>query len=1473
MKMLRSFACFCVMFFFCVELNAQEFSNKGKDFWLGYGYHVAFSGNTQDMVLYFTSTENASVKVEIPAVGYSVTYSVIANQVTVSQPIPKTGAQDARVTGPGTFNTGIHITSDKAVVAYAHIYNASVSGASLLFPTNTLGKEYYSVIYTQNSNSDLANSFFFVVATEDNTTVEITPSAANKNALPVGTPSYVTLNKGQIYSVLGTTAVNATGIKYTGTDLTGSRIRSVSNNAGGCKPIAVFSGSGKISIGGTNQGSADNLFAQAFPSKAWGLKYLTSPTGTQPNNYFRVCVKDPTTVVKLNGVALPAASLINGFYYEFKNAGGTTAATPNLIESDKPILVAQYCTTQGMDGNSNASPYGDPEMIYLSPVEQTINNITLYSANKNAILQSYINVIIKNGGINSFTLDGVKPLASAFKTHPGDAGYSYATFSVSSGASHTLYSDTGYNAIAYGFGSAESYGYNAGTNIIDLNPPVSIQNEYASTNITYSATCSNSPFKVNLSLPYQPSKIALDFNGTPNLVGTAPFTYDPVSFDSSYLLNGKTYYVYRVPASFKFNSSGTYPVKITTTSSAASSDGCGTNDQQELTDNIIVNDPPTVDFSITSNGCINSPVSFKDLTNGGRPVIKWIYDFGDGTSSVLQNPDKTYSAAGNYAVKLMAVSDFGCITTLTKTVPVSAKPVPSFSIPALTCVNNNIVITDGSTISPGVASNTIAKWKWNLDNGAGEIVETNSVNPAFTYTTWGIKDVTLVTESNTGCLSDTFRITPALRINPYPKVGYIIPEVCLADASAPFKDTTTIADGSEASFIYLWKLNDGLTPVTPSPSFSTSTLKDPAPKYNNFGNYTVSLRVTSNKGCIDSLSKSFTVNGSIPNPSFAVQQQNPLCSNDSIRIINTSTVDFGGVTRLDIYWDTIAAPGVKVPDESPANPKTYANLYTNFYNPASKNFAIKLVAFSGQSSSCSRSITKIITVNNSPGVSFSAMRGICLDAAPRQITQGSFVSALPAVGTYSGSGINTVGLLDPTIPGVGIDTLKYFVKNSAGCKDSAFKSIVVWPSPVAKWGVASPLCEKNNIAFTDSSVANYSNIATRNWIFGDNTSQTNTSNAVFVKQYAAANTYTATLKVITDSGCVSMVNQQTIKVNPLPKVNFTLPEICLPDGNGTFNDLSTITDFSEAGFLYKWNFGDPNDPSVSLLKNPVHRYTALGPYNVQLVITSKDGCVDSSTKSLTTVYPWPKANFVANPAEICLGDPIQFTDLGDGKTSAAVSWNWNLSGGTTSTLQNPVKQFNDSGTFTISYYFFNAQGCVSDTLSKQVVVHPYPVLDLIPSIKVLEGGSTPLKPLKVFGNNLVYDWSPATYLNNDTDSIPISTPLGDITYRLNLTGIGGCMVTDTVFIKVLLAPVIPNAFSPNGDGINDRWKILYLESYPGATIDVYNRYGQLIYSRVGYSDNWDGTVNGTPLPIGTYYYVLNPKNGRKIVTGSVTIIR
>ena len=295
---------------------AQDFSNKGKDFWVGYGYHqqmIGGGGGSQQMVLYFAADQTTNVTVTIPALGYTATYTVPANTVVTSNPLPKTGAQDARLTAESTSpeDKGIHIVSDKPIVAYAHIYNQNVSGATILFPTATLGKEYYSVNFTNISNTSNSNCWFYVIAVDTGTTtVEITPSAATINHA-AGIPFTVNLTQGQVFNIMGQMSGNV------GVDLTGSKIRTITTGNNSCKRVAVFSGSGRISItcnGGSS--SSDNYMVQSFPKTAWGKKYLTASTSSpMARNIFRICVTNPATVVTVNGSPI-GVPLQSGFYYE-----------------------------------------------------------------------------------------------------------------------------------------------------------------------------------------------------------------------------------------------------------------------------------------------------------------------------------------------------------------------------------------------------------------------------------------------------------------------------------------------------------------------------------------------------------------------------------------------------------------------------------------------------------------------------------------------------------------------------------------------------------------------------------------------------------------------------------------------------------------------------------------------------------------------------------------------------------------------------------------------------------------------------------------------------------------------------------------------------------------------------------------------------------------------------------------------------
>ena len=1004
-----------------ISVNGQGFSNRGKDFWVGYGFHEAMianytTPNKQDMVLYFTSDVSATIKVEIPAVGWVKTYTIAANSVVVSDPMPKTGAQDARLFTEGISNKGIHITSDKPIVAYAHIYNQSVSGATLLFPVNTLGQDYYSLNFTQKSNIDFSSSWSFVIATEDGTAVEITPSASTFTHA-AGVSFIVLLNKGQIYNLMGTTNGKS------GVDLTGTRIRSVSSSSTGCKRIAVFSGSGRVAINcGGNPTSSDNFIQQSFPQIAWGKKYVTVPTSKLTNNYFRIAVSDPSTVVKINGVI--ATGIINNFYYQI------LTNTPQDITADKPIMVAQYITSTDYNnspicGNSNNNN-GDPEMIYLSPVEQTIDKITLNSTGFFNINSHYINVVLKTAAINSFTLDGVNK-ATNFVTHPVDPAYSYAVFAVLQGR-HTLKADSGFNAIAYGYGNYESYGYNAGTNLRDLNQFITLQNQFATVN--YPATCQNTPFALAVTIPYQPSTMTWDFGGNLNLSPNANVTKTNPVADSIFIKDGVTLYQYKIPGLYKFTTVGTYPIKIIITSST----GGGCSGQQELVYDVDVASPPTSDFKIKFDGCPADTVFFSDSSSStGRLITKYLWNFGDNTTDTSRNPSKLYANTGQYTINHSVINDIGCSASNVNSLNIYAKPVAIFSLPTSVCLNTQVTATDNSTISTG----SIVKWYWNFGNG-DSITKTNNSPVKTIFNVADTFNVKLQVENNSGCKSNI--ATNQIIVSAIPIANFILPKICISDPFANFQDSSYVPGNNSATLSYLWDFGDS-TNATPG-NANTSTNKNPQHKYIAPGTYKVTLIVSNSAGCNATKSKNLVVSNA-PTADFIFVNNDTLCSNISVSIKNSSIITTGNISKIELTWDTVNAPLIIQIDSTPVAGEVYTNLYTPKSTFAT--YYIKLKAYSG--ASCSTTKTLPVTISPTPKVVFDKVNPFCLSDAPRQISEGRDTVGVVGLFSYVGLGITSDGIFSPSVAGVGKKEILYVYKTIIGCADSAKQIIEVIKDP------------------------------------------------------------------------------------------------------------------------------------------------------------------------------------------------------------------------------------------------------------------------------------------------------------------------------------------------------------------------------------------------------------------------------------------
>lgn len=1180
------------LLFWGVNSNAQDFSNKGKEFWIAYPAHIDGTGSV--MGIYITSDENASGTISYG--GITIPFAVTANQVT-RKFLGSSGAVDGTnvpaylSTSDGIqTNAGIHIVSDKAVVVYSHIIRSARSGATLVLPVPVLGTEYLVPSYQSvASSNNSANGEVAIIATQANTVVEITPSIKGIAGKPAGTKFQITLaNPGDAYQFQGTTMG----------DLSGTVIKSI-----GCKPIAVFSATTWSVFDCGNAGSGDNLYQQLFPTRSWGKQFITAPFINRPYDIYRIYVQDPSAQITVtdNGITKPLSGYNStGRFYEYKTSN------PVFINSDQPISVAQYIVSQacksgcnGSSNNANQSCMADPEMILLNPVEQTLKDVTFFSAHQNFVppgqtnvVLHFVNIIIDSKYKSTVKIDNQAP-ASSFTDIPG-TNYAYLQENVTTSSAtnpvHRVTADTTFSVLVYGYGNVESYGYNGGTNVKDLYQFASIQNQYATVDVP--STCKNSPFQFYMTFPYQPTQINWVFGVALNSQGIQDTTLNNPVADSAYWVNGKQVYRYRLPSTYQIKQTGTYPIKVIAQNPTP--EGC--SGEQQIDYDLKVLEKPNADFAYTTAGCLGDSVHFTNQSNAyGRAVLRWLWDFGDRQTAAVSDPGHTYTAANSYKVNFNLITDIGCLSdTATKTVQINSLPVVRFGVSAPTCAGRDIQFTDASS----VANASLVKWTWNFGDRSGGATATS---PVHNYADTGTYSVKVILETDKGCKDS---LSKAVSVHPVPKVGFMLPGNCINDPLTTFADTSAIADGSQAQFTWLWNFGD----PNALPINNTSTVQNGQHRYTATGGYNVALKVTSKDGCADSLTQVFTLNGAVPIPQFSFQNGVRQCANDSVAVLDNSSVTPGNLVNLEIYWDYTNDPTNKTVVNNPKKGSTYKHAYPDFFSPSTQSYRVKLVTYSGVN--CLAETDTVITLNASPDIQFKSIAPLCANV-PALALQASVQNMTAGNGVFSGKGVTPAGVFNPAAAGAGQYVLRYTYTSATGC--SSYKE-------------------------------------------------------------------------------------------------------------------------------------------------------------------------------------------------------------------------------------------------------------------QPVVVYPVPVVSAGPDKVVLEGGYVTLNGTAT-GNALQYLWTPATALNNPAVAQPVAAPTDDIDYTLTVTSGDGCVALDNVLVKVLKTPTVPNAFSPNGDGVHDRWEIPYLDSYHGATVEIFNRYGQKVFESKGYAKAWDGTRNGNPLPVGTYYYLIDPKNGRKQISGFVDLIR
>ena len=895
---------------------------------------------------------------------------------------------------------------------------------------------------------------------------------------------------------------------------------------------------------------------------------------------------------------------------------------------------------------------------------------------------------------------------------------------------------------------------------------------------------------------------------------------------------------------------------------------------------VTVNPLPTATISGTTAVCLNATSPLVTFTGAGSTApYTFTYNINGGANQTITTAAGNSvtiavptNVAGTFVYNLVSVKD-GSSTICSQAQPGSAVitvhplPVPNFTNTTPSCETRDITFTDVSNPLAGSLTN----WSWNFgdgNTGAGALVTHN-------YATAGSYNVSLTVTTSNGC-SNAAPFIKVVTISNRPLAGYIIPEVCLSDTYAQFIDTSKVANGT----VNQWAWNFG-DPFATVPNPNTSTLQNPTHSYTAVGVYNVQLIATNTvTGCKDTVTHPLQINGSFPVANFTVNNPTTLCANDSVAIVNTSTVFPGNITKVEIYWDNVNFPGVFQLDDNPYSGKIYRHMYPNFQTPLTKTFTIRFRAYSG--GVCVNDKIGTITVNAAPKVQFNNMPDACLFAAPFQITQATETGGVPGTFVFTGPGVSATGLFTPATAGVGTHWIKYTYTSSAGgCVDTMSRPITVLDTATAKFSFVAPTCEGTATTFKEESTAPAGiTLSNTVWNFGDGSPlQNHAPGSSFTHTYPAWGPYTVTMYNTSAYGCKSTNKQQQVYISPIPQTKFTFGQnsVCLPNADISFINNSTIADGTENQFIYLWNFGDVASGTLnfSTAKTPPpHHYSGTGPYTVKLTVTSGTQCSSSYPLQVNFIHPQPKTVFDFNKPSVCIGDNVLMRDLTNGLDGTITQWFWSFSDGGSAGTKQVNYLFGSAATYNVTLYTVNSNGCNSDTVTQPFTVYPYPTVDAGADRVVLEGGSITLAPI-VTGNDLQYLWTPNTYLNNDRIEAPTaSNMLDDITYTLTVTGRGGCTAPpDKMFVKVLKAPKVPNTFTPNGDGINDTWKIEYLDTYPNNKVQVFTRTGQLVFESRGYKTPWDGRFNGKPLPFDTYYYIIEPENGRKPVTGYVTIVK
>ncbi|MEM6799972.1 MAG: PKD domain-containing protein [Bacteroidota bacterium] len=724
-------------------------------------------------------------------------------------------------------------------------------------------------------------------------------------------------------------------------------------------------------------------------------------------------------------------------------------------------------------------------------------------------------------------------------------------------------------------------------------------------------------------------------------------------------------------------------------------------------------------------------------------------------------------------------------------------------------------------ICPGSSTTLTASgadsYVWSAGGFAGSSITLAGISQDSSIYVVGFDDI--------GCPGDT--TFGMVNVLPEPIADYSTTVVCEGNET-DFSDISSLASGNLVA--WSWDFGD---------SSPTDINQNPTHVYTNAGNYQVNLTVTSDRGCQNTISNQVTVN---PSPIVDFTFTN-VCEQSPNLFLDVSTISSGSIAN---YTWTF---GDNTPSQTGQNVLHQYNNF-GFYNAT-------LTATSDQG--CVSSFTQTVFVSPIPTASFDIVSA-CVDSLVLVSTSSTVEGTLDFIAQHDwnfgdpASGVNnTSSDVNPIhiYSAPGFYTVTLTVTTGNGCTNTVQTQIEVFEEPVADF-VPDKTCENDLINFLNqTAIGPNTPVEYAWWDFGNGSTQ---ESIVGRTQYFdnGPGVYDVTLAVRTTAGCVDTVTK-AVTIDPAPEAIFATSNVCLDEPNIFSSDASSILTGSIAS--YSWDFGDPA-ASTSNEANPIFTYPDPGTYQVRMVLTSDLGCVGGQEQEII-VHELPQI-LELQEATVCFGDAANLIVRAD--PGVVINWYFNQ------TDTEPFHRGNAYVTpplpFQTTYYVApeSEVGCEGQRQAINGFVYNDEELNILTSADVVE---LPLALINFSANSTIgidswsWDFGDGNRSNETAPSHEYKYP-GKFLVTLKTVDVNGCELTVTTLVEVLKRVNIsmPSAFSPNGDGFNDFYKIGHYK-ISNFFFQVFNRWGQLVFETDNPDFEWDGrTLDGRMAQEGVYVYVM-----------------